>query len=235
MNGCGGIPRTSKLPVILIIGILQALLVPTTWAAELADSQYVDPKGFFKIVPPAGWRIQGYPQDPRGKVALFGPEGVEIRALINSVDFDTIDALLAFCHDVEKRTGLNTHIARTEFQERPAVERWYEVKGQKMYLIDFLVGKVDHNLQYAAALRAFDSYKALVLKSWQTYDPIVKNLSEAEARQHGVAKSLRLAQLMLQEGNRQLASEYVKEGLGIDATNADLLRLKNQIDQAGHR
>jgi hypothetical protein len=64
-------------------------------------------------------------------------------------------------------------------------------------MIDFLVGKVDHNLQYAAALRSFDSYKALVLKSWQTYDPIVKNLSEAEGGQHGVAKNLRLAQLML--------------------------------------
>jgi hypothetical protein len=113
------------------MGVMMVCLVPTTWAGELVDRRYVDTKGFFKIVPPAGWRVQEYPQDPRGKIALFGPEGAEIRALVNAVDFDTIEELLVFCHDVEKRTGLNTHITRTEFQGRPAVERWYEVKDRR--------------------------------------------------------------------------------------------------------
>jgi hypothetical protein len=43
--------------------------------AELADKRYKDPKGYFTIVPPAGWRIQEYPGDVRGKVAFIGTDG----------------------------------------------------------------------------------------------------------------------------------------------------------------
>ena len=47
---------------------------------EPSEKQYVDPKGYFKIVPPAQWKIEEYPQDPRGKVAFFGPgDDIEFR------------------------------------------------------------------------------------------------------------------------------------------------------------
>ena len=59
--------------------------------AQLSRTRYVDPKGFFKIVPPAGWRIREYPQDPRGKVAFMGPGDVALRVLTNPVDFTSFE------------------------------------------------------------------------------------------------------------------------------------------------
>ena len=38
---------------------------------KLSQTRYVNPKGYFKITPPRGWRIVEYSQDPRGKVAFI--------------------------------------------------------------------------------------------------------------------------------------------------------------------
>ena len=93
---------------------------------QLSRKRYVDPKSYFKIVPPAGWRIQEYPQDSRGKVAFFAPgSNIALRVLVNAVDFSAIEELIAFCKDVEKRIGVNTNIKRITFGGRPAVERTF--------------------------------------------------------------------------------------------------------------
>lgn len=71
---------------ITIITLLLALQLYNNADAQsktvsLAKSRYSDSNGFFKIVPPEAWRIQKYPQDPRGKVAFIGPNGAELRVL----------------------------------------------------------------------------------------------------------------------------------------------------------
>jgi hypothetical protein len=63
-------------------------------AGDLATKRYIDPKGFFQLVPPTGWKVQEYPQDARRKVAFSAPEvNVDLRVLVNSVDFSTVEAL----------------------------------------------------------------------------------------------------------------------------------------------
>lgn len=57
--------------------------------ASLSKSRYSDPNGYFKIVPPDDWRIQKYPQDPRGKVAFIGPDGVELRILAKGLHYSS--------------------------------------------------------------------------------------------------------------------------------------------------
>ena len=32
-------------------------------AGQLSKERYIDPKDFFKVIPPAGWRTQDYPQE----------------------------------------------------------------------------------------------------------------------------------------------------------------------------
>ena len=63
--------------ICLLTGFL--FLVVPAWPqsqqAELADKRYTDPKGYFQLVPPAGWRIEEYPDDVRGKVAFLSPDG----------------------------------------------------------------------------------------------------------------------------------------------------------------
>ncbi len=201
---------------------------------QLAGKRYSDPKGYFKIVPPAGWRTHEYPQDPRGKVAFLGPKSnIELRVLVNAVDFGTTDALVRFCKDIEKRIGINTNIKRITFGGRPAVERTFRFirfKGLKFYAIDFLVGKVDHNLQYGAPEHLFDKYRPIVLKSMETYEPVLRKLTDDQAIKHAVAKKYRLAQLMMELGNLQLALDYVKEGLEIASKDIKFLKLKQQIE-----
>ena len=218
--------------------IIAALLSLTTavWGApqggQLAAKRYVDPKGYFMVVPPEGWRVQEYQQDVRGKVAFIGPESnVDLRILVNAVDFTTIDELIDFCMSIETRTGLSTNIQRAEFDGRPAVKRSFEVKGLKFYAIDFLIGSVDHNIQFGAPVDSYQKYLPLVTKSIETYEAIVRSASEKEISQHAVAKKIRLAQLMMENGNYDLALEYIKEGLEISPKNQTLLELKKEIER----
>ncbi|MCP3875773.1 MAG: hypothetical protein GY699_21795, partial [Desulfobacteraceae bacterium] len=75
----------------------------------LAKSRYSDPNGYFKIVPPDGWRIQKYPQDPRGKVAFVGPGGVQLRVLAKGLDYNNFEEMLEEIKEIEKKIGTNTN------------------------------------------------------------------------------------------------------------------------------
>jgi len=197
----------------------------------LADKRYDDPKGYFTVVPPAGWRIQKYPDDVRGKVAFLSPEGnIDLRVLVNAVDFSTIDELLKFCRSTEKRLGVTMKIEKFDFHGRQAVRRSFEIRGQRFLYVDFLIGKVDHNLAYGAPPSKYDLCLPVVLKSMETYEPILKETGDKESLDHLVAKKLRLGRLMLEAGRADLALEYVREGLGLAPENRELLQLKQEID-----
>ncbi|TFH53853.1 MAG: hypothetical protein E4G89_00665 [Methanothrix sp.] len=202
-----------------------------TQGSQLAAKRYVDPKNYFRIVPPDGWKVQEYPQDVRGKVAFIGPEtNVDLRVLVNAVDFGTIDELISFCKSIEARTGLSTNIQRVEFGGRPAVKRSYEMKGIKFSMVDFLVGSVDHNIQYGAPSNAYQRYLPVATKSMETYEAIARSASEQEVSEHAIAKKLRLAQLMMENRNYDLALDYIKEGLEISPKDEKLLELKKQVE-----
>jgi len=198
---------------------------------KLSKSRYVDPKGYFKIVPPDGWRMQDFPQDTRGKVAFFAPESdVDLRVLVNAVDFSTIEELISYCKDVERRIGVSTNIGKTTFGDRPAVKRSFQFKGLKLYYIDFLVGKVDHNIAYSASPSKYDKYLPIVQKSMETYETVMRDISDKEVVKNLVAKKVRLTQLMIEMGNFDLAMEFVKEGLQASPNDAELLQLRKQIE-----
>jgi hypothetical protein len=226
--------KVQLAPLIFLMATLICVAV-AGWAQvstdKLASKRYVDPKGYFKIVPPEGWKTQEYPQDVRGKVAFTGPDpNTDLRVLVNSVDFSTIDELVSFCKSVESRTGLSTNIQRSEFGGRPAVKRSYTMKGLKFTMIDFLVGSVDHNIQFGAPPKLFDKYLPVATKSMETYEAITRTISEKEAIQHALAKKLRLAQLMTDNGNYQLALDYINEGLEISPQEPKLLELKKVVE-----
>jgi len=66
------------------------------------------------------------------------------------------------------------------------------------------------------------------MKSNETYTPIQRDISEKEIIKHSVAKILRLAQLMIENGKFDLARELVKEGLALDPSNKDLLAIEKK-------
>lgn len=228
--------KTMKRRLTKSVLALSALicLASVGWAQnqrELADKRYSDPKGYFRVVPPAGWRIQEYPDDVRGKVAFLAPEGnIDLRVLINAVDFSTIDELIEFCRSTEKRLGVTMRTEKFDFHGRQAVRRSFEIRGQRFLYIDFLIGKVDHNLAYGAPPSKYDRYLPVVLKSMETYEPILKEEGDKESLEHLVAKKLRLGRLMLEAGRADIALEYVREGLALAPENQELGRLKQEID-----
>ena len=198
---------------------------------QLSAKRYDDPKGYFVIVPPYGWRIQEYPQDPRGKVVFIATESnVDLRILINAVDFTSTEEFLNWCKDFEDRIGLNTNIEKIDLDGEPAVRRSFEIKGLKLYMIDFLVGSIDHNIQFAAPINTFEKYFPIVKNSIETYEAKNRVVTDKDKDKHYVAKMLRLAQLMIDNGNYVLALAYVREGLDISPNDKKLSELKNLIE-----
>ncbi len=198
---------------------------------RLQAVEYTDPKGYFTIVPPEGWRIEEYPQDPRGKVTFVGPEpGVDFRVLVNMVDFEGIDALIDYCEQAEGRIGTDTHIRTVLACGHPAVRRTFSFHGLQMYVTDLIVGRADHNLQYGALPDKYEKYLPVVRKSMETYQPLYHEFTGEEQRAHALAKTLRLAQAMAASGRLHLALEEVDKGLELAPANNDLLRLKGEIE-----
>ncbi len=216
--------------VFLLGGAFLAVRPVGAETSRSVGQEYSDPNGFFKITPPSSWRVKQYQGDPRGKVAFIGPgAGTGLRVLASSVDFDTVDDLVKFSKGVEKRLGVDMNIKIITFNGRPAVERAFYLKGQKFYVIDFLVGTVDHNLQYAAPARVFDTHHAAVMKSIKTYESIQRELSRKQVIKHKIAKRYQLARLMMERGELKKALMYAYRGLTIAPTDAELLALKDQI------
>ena len=221
----GSLADSAKLAV-------ERLRIEKAQAASAASSyrRYTDPKEFFSIVPPAGWRVQDYPQDSRGKVAFLAPaSNVDLRVLVNAVDFGTVDELVAHCKRMEARLGFSTNIERVDFEGWPAVKRSFKAKGIKFMYIDLLVGKVDHNLAFVAPEGLFGKYQSVALSSMRTYEPVMRNVTNKDVVAHAVAKKLRLAQLAKENGNVALALAYVDEGLELAPGDAGLLALRNQL------
>lgn len=132
--------KSSLRGVIILAVVVCSLFGRNGTAATqtLADNWYSDPKGYFRIVPPAGWEVTEYPEDPRGKVAFTGPDDVELRVLVNAVDFDSVDRLESFCRELAQQIDIEMTVKRTKFDHGPAIERTFEHQGQRFRYIDFL-------------------------------------------------------------------------------------------------
>jgi hypothetical protein len=196
----------------------------------LARKRYSDPNGFFKIAPPEKWRIQGYPEDPRGKVAFLGPEGAELRILAKGLDHSSFDDMLEELKETEKEIGINTNIERIELTGIQAVRRTFVLSGLKILFIDFMIGNTTHNLMYSAFPDEFQKYLSLALASFDTYEPTLRGVSPDDVKRHTIARSVRLSQLFFEQGKYSLALEYVAEGLEVEPDNATLLELKRRIE-----
>ena len=152
--------------------------------AKLSKTKYIDPNEFFNIVPPSGWKVQNYPDDPRGKVAFFGPNDVELRILAKGLDHSSFDKMLEELKDIEKQISTNTNIKQIEFSGVKAIEREFIIKGIKVYFIDFMIGNISHNLMYSAQPSKFAEYKNIAYLSFLTYEPSLIEISPENVSIH---------------------------------------------------
>lgn len=226
----------TTLVILLCLSIIYSVKLGIAQKVEekIAKSPYSDPKGYFRILPPEGWKIKEYPDDPRGKVAFIGPApNIDLRILASVKNFSTFEELFEAdkesARKIERFFGTKVIIEKTTFLGRPAVKRTWIAKGIKFLAFDFMVGNVRHDLQYGAPLGEFDKYLPLVMKSMETYEPLPAYRSEG-FKEHQIANKKRLARLFLDTGDLDLALLYVKEGLEIDPYNQELLNLKREVE-----
>ncbi|MFH1918368.1 MAG: ankyrin repeat domain-containing protein [Planctomycetota bacterium] len=197
----------------------------------MAGEAYVDPNGFFSIRAPAGWRVKNYPDDPRGKAAFLGPNGVDLRVLAKGVeydDFETMFASLEEKREMLKRSGIRMELERIEFGGRPAVRRRLEFRGTKMLAINIIVDRITHDLQYSAPAGEYDTHLSVAMSSMKTYRPSSPELTAHERRLHALAGPTRVAEILKDRGttplhvaaitgNTTAVEELLKNGANVNA------------------
>lgn len=205
----------------------------------LSDRVYVDPKGFFKIVPPSGWSIREYTADPRGKVDFDATPGTltaQIKVIGQVSPYQGFEAMLK---DVEAqggrmqaRLGGKVDVARFVIDGEPAAKMAFEIPGKLKHVnFSMLRGNCHYTLAYGARPDLFDQYYPVVTKSIESFEPILKERSKEEAARGVVAGAVRRANLYLQLGRKDWARTAVEEGLAYSPANAELLALKKRIEK----
>jgi ABC-type transport system substrate-binding protein len=202
---------------------------PQSGKSLLAKSRYSDSNEYFNIVPPAGWQTQKYPEDPRGKVAFFGPDDVELRVLAKGLDHSSFEDMTKELKAMEGKLGINTNIEKTTFSDQTAIKRTFSFRGTRILFIDFMIGNTTHNLMYTGSPANFDKYLSLAWESMNTYDPTLRGISEEDVKKHRIARSLRLSTIFFENENYHLALQFIEEGLEVEPSNVELLELKKKI------
>jgi hypothetical protein len=223
--------RKKSLPLTMLVclGIMMTLSLTNLHAKEkLSVNKYIDSKGFFKIFPPDGWRLQEYPDDPRGKVAFYGPEDVELRVLVKGIDYGFED-MVKEMEAQQKKLGVKTNIKRTDLGGTQAIQRTFTYNGLKMYFVDLAVGNTTHNLMYSAMPNMYEKYLEIAQLSISTYEPASVEVSTEDIGKHAIAKSLRLSRIFYDQGNFELSLLFIEEGLGLEPDDSELLKLKEEI------
>ncbi len=205
----------------------------------LAADAYKDPHGFFQIYPPKGWRIKAFPKDPRGKVKFTAPgvKGVSLLVIGMSTEMKNVKQIVASTkqgHNNLKRKYKQfkpfSSYEIIQWDALPAVKGHFEIPNRfKQESYELLYGKQYYNSSYVAPPAVFEKYRAQVMLSIQSLEPVFKKRSANEARAHLAASKLRIARLNIQVGRSDMALEAIREGLALDPTNTELLKLKKSL------
>lgn len=130
-----------------------------------------DPKGFFTIVAPAGWKVVSFPESAPYNVVLYGPGGVDISIMATPVEYDGVQPLLEQMRKSENQYGLDTHIGAFFFEGRPAVRRVCRLHRVKVLAIDFVENRVEHHILCGIPPERFEAYETALMEVLRTYAP----------------------------------------------------------------
>ncbi|MFA5411495.1 MAG: hypothetical protein WC321_06550 [Candidatus Omnitrophota bacterium] len=202
--------------------------------AGLSQVIYSDPKGFFKIQPPANWLINGYPSDTRGKVDFNSSSAspkAQLKIIGQASPFSDFSALLTDCRNgaerMRMRFGGKIAVNEIEKFNTKVAEVRYEIPGKfKQLQIQLLIGKSYYTLAFGGPPEQFDRYEKMALKSIDTFEPLLDQPRDINPAKHIVASKIRTAEAYLSAGRKDLAMVAINEGLEVDRENEKLLELK---------
>jgi hypothetical protein len=207
----------------------------------LADKAYVDPKGYFEITPPAGWAVQEFAADPRGKVKWVCQDAPDTMLMIIAQasphpDFaDLVQNERASAARMKAKYGdaLTFTDEETEFAGNRAFKGSLVMPGGRLEqrMIVFLVDKNKYALVFGARPDTFKRLLGVASLSLATLRPTPKSVGSKDVAEQLAAGKLRVARNLIQMGQRDYALVIVKEGLAADPANADLLALKKDLEK----
>lgn len=206
-------------------------------AAKLANEIYTDPKGYFKIRPPAGWTVEEYTTDPRGKVNFNSTEGgkkIQLKVIGAQNPFVDFDEIVQDCQNGVERLrarmgGTYSVETITLFGQKAAMILTSWPNGFKQYQVQLIAEGNYYAMAYGTDQQVYEKCLPLAKVSMETLEALPKQAKSEEARAHTIATKIRLAQLYMQIGRKDWALTAVNEGLNLDPENKELLSLKKQI------
>lgn len=205
---------------------------------DLSPTEYLDPKGFFRITPPKGWISKEYYSKSRGKV-IFESEkmsilvggrttaGYSFEEMVQE-EKETSKGLLEKYREYDPKIsfyqsnldGAPLLISVLELPNRTISESYF-----------FMRGKTEYVFGYTASSDLFDRYIDLAMKSFQSFDPLVQDRPTHEISTYFAASKTRVAKFHLEEGRYENARRAIREGLEIYPKNSELIKLKRQLER----
>lgn len=239
--------KNSKCLTIILFFFMTGIMAVTGCVKEahasqeqsLSEQEYVDPKGFFSIFPPSGWRVWEYPKDPRGKVAFIHPDinNLDLRIIAQAAAYSSFEELAENTEMRAKkmRSQLNAQVSiqRTSLGDAPALRITATIPGQlKQRHIQFLRGRMYYSIAYAAPIYAYEDFLTIATQCIDTFIPTLSDITQKDIIRHSISAKVRIATLLIQMGKLEDALEAVNEGLQIAPSNSKLKELKRLIEKS---
>lgn len=128
-----------------------------------------DPRGYFSLVPPAGWRVVKFPDSRPYNLSFFGPHATELSIMAVPVDYDDFNSLLRRINRTESRFGMYIDKKPVSFAGYPAVQRMVRLTDSRVLSIDFVAHRVEHHLLFSAPTELFERYLPVMTNLLASY------------------------------------------------------------------
>lgn len=139
---------------------------------EAGDGKrYVDRGGKFSFAWPAGWRELKKDPESIFDASLRGPYDMEMNVecwVTNGMDYGKLVARL---REIDRNMAANSHIDAAKVGKWQAVKRSVQLYQNKILMLDFLTGNLEHHVQFVIPTAMYDEYEPVFLRLMQTYEP----------------------------------------------------------------
>jgi len=241
---------TRLLPplVLLAVGLLATVI-----DSEAQSRVYEDKKnGYFKFVPPAGWRQVDFPTDPRTKVEFKSDDGALMRLIVRGTDSEDRELMRSYASFMNERRDLTAEMRahpnsreisspqETKIAGFPANRQRAILRdGTHMEMIHFYGGTLFCNFAVTARSQGqLESVLPVAMRSLET-TVILRGSKPGEAERQLVARAVRLGHLLAKQGNFASAEATLRDALEMSPTDTQLresleLVLKKQVPPEVH-
>lgn len=232
MNVSGLLPRL----VLLAVGFLAIVIDSGAQTRVYEDKK----NGYFKFVPPAGWRQVDFPTDARTKVEFKSDDGALMRLIVRGTDSDDRELMRSYASFMKERRELTAEMRthpnfrdisspqETKIAGYPANRQRAILRdGTYMEMIHFYGGTLFCNFAVTARSQGqLDSILPIAMRSLET-TVILRGSKPGEAESQVVARALRLGHLLAKQGDFTGAEATLRDALEISPMES---RLKGSLD-----